>query len=59
MNQAMRIPAGKKLVALSRLDIARAEPGQPALPRGGAPDAQITIGRVTLNVSVLKKAVSR
>ena len=59
MNQALRIPAGKKLTLyLGSTSLAQSSANALYLA-AVQPDAQITIGRVTLNVSVLKKAVSR
>jgi esterase/lipase len=59
MNQAVRVAAGKKLVLyLSSTSLAQSSADAlylAAVP----PSAHITIGRVTLNVSVLKQAVSR
>jgi alpha-beta hydrolase superfamily lysophospholipase len=59
MNQAVRIAAGKKLVLyLSSTSLAQS--ASDALYLAAVqPAAHITIGRVTLNVSVLKQAVSR
>jgi alpha-beta hydrolase superfamily lysophospholipase len=59
MNEAVRVAAGKKLVLyLSSTSIAQ-DPGDALYLAAVQPGAEITIGRVTLNVSVLKKAVSR
>jgi alpha-beta hydrolase superfamily lysophospholipase len=59
MNQAVRVAAGKKLVLyLSSTSIAQ-DPGDALYLAAVQPGAEITIGRVTLSVSVLKKAVSR
>lgn len=59
MNEAIRFAAGKKLVLyLSSTSIAQ-DPGDALYLAAVQPGAEITIGRVTLNVSVLKKAVSR
>jgi len=59
MNEAIRVAAGKKLVLyLSSTSIAQ-DPGDALYLAAVQPGAEITIGRVTLNVSVLKKAVSR
>jgi alpha-beta hydrolase superfamily lysophospholipase len=59
MNQAVRVAAGKKLVLyLSSTSLAQSSADAlylAAVP----PSAHITIGRVTLNVSVLQQAVSR
>ena len=60
MNQMLRVPAGKKLDAVPCADVARAEhPRTRSISPAVQPDAKITIGRVTLDLSVLKKAVSR
>ncbi len=59
MNEAIRVAAGKKLVLyLSSTSIAQ-DPGDTLYLAAVQPGAEITIGRVTLNVSVLTKAVSR
>ncbi len=59
MNEAIRVAAGKKLVLyLSSTSIAQ-DPGDALYLAAVQPGAEITIGRVTLNVSVLTKAVSR
>jgi alpha-beta hydrolase superfamily lysophospholipase len=59
MNEAVRFAAGKKLVLyLSSTSIAQ-DPGDALYLAAVQPGAEITIGRVTLNVSVLKQAVSR
>jgi predicted acyl esterase len=59
MNEAVRFAAGKKLVLyLSSTSIAQ-DPGDALYLAAVQPGAEITIGRVTLNVSVLKKTVSR
>ena len=59
MNEAVRVAAGKKLVVyLSSTSIAQ-DPGNALYLAAVQPGAEITIGRVTLNVSVLKQAVSR
>jgi alpha-beta hydrolase superfamily lysophospholipase len=59
MNEAVRVAAGKKLVLyLSSTSIAQ-DPSDALYLAAVQPDAAITIGRVTLNVSVLHKAVSR
>jgi alpha-beta hydrolase superfamily lysophospholipase len=59
MNEAVRVAAGKKLVLyLSSTSIAQ-DSGNALYLAAVQPGAEITIGRVTLNVSVLKQAVSR
>jgi alpha-beta hydrolase superfamily lysophospholipase len=59
LNEAVRVAAGKKLVRyLSSTSIAQ-DPGDALYLAAVQPGAAITIGRVTLNVSVLKQAVSR
>ena len=58
MNQALRVAAGQKLTLyLSSTSLAQS-PANALYLAAVAPGAQITIGRVTLNVSKLKKAVS-
>jgi alpha-beta hydrolase superfamily lysophospholipase len=59
MDEAVRIPAGKKLVVyLSSTSLAQ-DPADALYLAAVQPDAQITIGRTTLHLSVLTKAVSR
>jgi hypothetical protein len=59
LNEAVRIPAGKKLVVyLSSTSFAQ-DPANGLYAAAVQPSAQITIGRATLHLSVLKKAVSR
>jgi alpha-beta hydrolase superfamily lysophospholipase len=59
MNEAVRVAAGKKLVLyLSSTSLAQSS-SNPLYLAAVQPGAEITIGRVTLNVSVLKQAVSR
>jgi alpha-beta hydrolase superfamily lysophospholipase len=59
MNQMLRIPAGKKLTLyLSSTSLAQSSQN-PLYLAAVQPDAKITIGRVTLKISMLKKAVSR
>jgi alpha-beta hydrolase superfamily lysophospholipase len=59
MNQAVRVGAGKRLVVyLSSTSLAQASANGLYLA-GVQPGSQITIGRATLTLSVLKKAVSR
>jgi alpha-beta hydrolase superfamily lysophospholipase len=59
MSQAVEVPAGKKLTLyLGPTSLAQSSANALYLSTV-SPDAQLTIGRVTLNVSVLKKAVSR
>ena len=59
MNEAVRFPAGKKLVLyLSSTSLAQ-NPADGVYIASVPPQASITIARVTLNLSVLKKAVSR
>jgi alpha-beta hydrolase superfamily lysophospholipase len=59
LNEAVRFAAGKKLVLyLSSTSLAQ-DPGDALYIAGVSPQAKITIGRVTLNLSVLKKAVSK
>jgi alpha-beta hydrolase superfamily lysophospholipase len=59
MNQMLRVAAGKKLTLyLAPTSLAQSTANALYLA-SVQPDAKITIGRVTLNLSVLKKAVSR
>jgi alpha-beta hydrolase superfamily lysophospholipase len=59
LSEAVRVAAGKKLVLyLSSTSIAQ-DPGDALYLAAVPPGAAITIGRVTLNVSVLQQAVSR
>ena len=59
MNEAVRIPAGKRLVlTLSSTSLAQ-DPGDALYIAAVDPGAQITLGRATLRLSVLTKAVSR
>ena len=59
MNQAVVIPAGKKLTLyLGPTSLAQSSANALYLA-SVSPDAQLTIGRVTLNLSLLKQAVSR
>jgi hypothetical protein len=59
MNEAVRFAAGKKLVLyLSSTSLAQSTSDALYLA-SVAPDAKVTIGRVTLNLSVLKRAVSK
>jgi alpha-beta hydrolase superfamily lysophospholipase len=59
MNQALRVAAGQKLTLyLSSTSLAQS-PANALYLAAVSPGAQITIGRVTLNVSKLKKAVSK
>jgi hypothetical protein len=59
MNQALRFAAGQKLTLyLSSTSLAQS-PANALYLAAVAPGAQITIGRVTLNVSKLTKAVSK
>jgi alpha-beta hydrolase superfamily lysophospholipase len=59
LNEALRVGAGKRLsVYLSSTSTAQS-PANALYLAGVQPGAQITIGRATLNLSVLKKTVSR
>lgn len=59
MNEMLKVPAGKKLTLyLAPTSLAQSTANALYLA-SVQPDAKITIGRVTLGVSVLKKAVSR
>jgi len=58
MNEAARVPSGKKLTLyLGSTSLAQSSANALYLA-AVQPDAKITVGRVTLNLSVLKKAVS-
>jgi branched-chain amino acid transport system substrate-binding protein len=60
MDEAVKIPAGKKLTLyLSSTSLAQNPNDALYLNSVSSSTAQITIGRVTLKLSVLKKAVSR
>ena len=60
MNEAVRVrrPARSSSLYLGSTSLAQSSANALYLA-AVQPDAQITIGRVTLNLSVLKKAVSR
>ena len=59
LDEAVRFAAGKKLVLyLSSTSVAQ-DPADALYLAAVSPQATITIGRVTLNLSVLRKAVSR
>ena len=59
LDEAVRIPAGKRLVlTLSSTSLAQ-DPGDALYIAAVQPDAQITIGKAALPLSVLTKAVSR
>jgi len=59
LNQAVVVPAGKKLTLyLGPTSLAQSSANALYLA-SVSPDAQLTIGRVTLNLLVLKQAVSR
>jgi alpha-beta hydrolase superfamily lysophospholipase len=59
MDEAVRFAAGKKLVLyLSSTSLAQS-PSDPLYLGAVNPDAKITIGAATLNLSVLKQAVSK
>ena len=58
MNESVKVPAGKKLVVyLSSTSLD--QNGNPLYIAAVDPTAQITIGKETLKLSVLKKAVSK
>ncbi len=60
MDEAMRIPAGKTLTLyLSSTSLAQSTSDALYLSAVSSSTAQITIGKVTLKLSVLKKAVSK
>jgi hypothetical protein len=59
MNESVRFAAGKKLVLyLSSTSLAQSTSDALYLA-SVPPDAKVTIGRVALNLSVLKRAVSK
>jgi branched-chain amino acid transport system substrate-binding protein len=60
MDEAVKIPAGKKLTLyLSSTSLAQSPSDALYLNAVSSSTAQVTIGKVTLKLSVLKKAVSR
>jgi alpha-beta hydrolase superfamily lysophospholipase len=59
MNEAVRIPAGKKLVVTLGSTSLGQNPANALYLSAVQPGAEITIGRATLRLSVLSKAVSR
>ena len=59
MNQALRVPSGTKLTLYLASTSLAQSPANALYLAAVAPEAQITIGRVTLKVSKLTKAVSR
>jgi alpha-beta hydrolase superfamily lysophospholipase len=59
MNQAVRFASGKRLVLYLGPTSLIQDPANALYLATVQPDAAITIGRVTLNVSVLRRAVSR
>ena len=59
MNQALRVPSGTKLTLYLASTSLAQSPANALYLAAVAPEAQITIGRVTLKVSNLTKAVSR
>jgi branched-chain amino acid transport system substrate-binding protein len=60
MDEAVKIPAGKKLTLyLSSTSLAQSTSDALYLSAVSSSSAQITIGKVTLKLSVLKRAVSR
>lgn len=59
MNESVRFAAGKKLVLYLSSNSLAQSPGDALYLAAVGPDAKITIGRATLNLSVLKRAVSR
>ncbi|HET8528888.1 MAG TPA: ABC transporter substrate-binding protein [Gaiellaceae bacterium] len=59
LDEVVRVPAGKKLVLyLSSTSLAQS-PSNALYVNAVQPDASVTIGRTTLALSVLKRAVSR
>lgn len=59
MNQAVRVGAGRRLVVYLASTSLAQSPANALYLAGVQPSSQITIGRATLTLSVLKKAVSR
>jgi alpha-beta hydrolase superfamily lysophospholipase len=59
MNEAVRIPAGKRLVLYLGSTSLAHDPSDALYIAAVPPSAQITLGRATLRLSVLTKAVSR
>jgi alpha-beta hydrolase superfamily lysophospholipase len=59
MNQALRVGSGQRLVVYLSSTSTAQSPSNALYLAGVQPDAQITIGRATLALSALKKAVSR
>jgi len=59
MNQALKVPAGEKLTLYIGATSLAQSTANALYLASVQPDAKITIGRVTLQLSVLKKAVSR
>ena len=59
MNESVRFAAGKKLVLYLGSTSLAQDPADALYLAAVAPQAKVTIGRVTLNLSVLKKALSR
>jgi hypothetical protein len=59
MDQALRVPAGQRLVVYLSSTSTAQDPANALYLAGVQPASQITIGRATLTLSVLKKAVSR
>ncbi|HWC44507.1 MAG TPA: ABC transporter substrate-binding protein, partial [Casimicrobiaceae bacterium] len=58
MNESVRFPAGKKLVLYLGPTSLIQDPGNGVYIASVPPTARITIGKLTLKLSVLKKAVS-
>jgi alpha-beta hydrolase superfamily lysophospholipase len=59
MDQALRVAAGQRLVVYLSSTSTAQDPGNALYLAGVQPASQITIGRSTLTLSVLQKAVSR
>jgi hypothetical protein len=59
MNESVRFAAGKRLVLYLGPTSLIQDPGDALYLASVQPESKLTIGRVTLNLSVLKKAVSR
>jgi ABC-type branched-subunit amino acid transport system substrate-binding protein/esterase/lipase len=59
MNESVKIPAGKKLVLYVGPTSLIQDPADAVYIASVPSTAKVTIGKITLNLSVLKKAVSR
>jgi hypothetical protein len=59
MNESVRFAVGKRLVLYLGPTSLTQSPANALYLASVSPEAKVTIGRVTLNLSVLKRAVSR